>query len=277
MNFDLNLKKELNELIKSRSLFSNDEEYCYQFIDIINDASFLPKKVKLVKNSNTRALAANCKTYDIKYNTLGTLNYIEKVYRKHKKYFFDGDLNQFCDYLLPFCLIHELTHVYQFLCGDGIILESQEINRLYEKILIKIRQNGFVNYINYIKYIFSHDYYCYERYANIVASNSLVEVFEGTDLDFYSKLSQINMLLRGGYSVRNEKVCSPVNRTCKYLGIKDDLEEADLPFKDLFEHGFKIKDQDYDYLYAGIISNQQVDYDDVIEKIKTLVKRDSRK
>lgn len=68
---------------------------------------------------------------------------------------------------------------------------------------------------------------------------------------------------------------SPVEQTFKYLRIKDKMEEFDLPFKVLFEHGFKITEEDFHFIYDDFLKNKkQVEYYETIGKVKTLIKRD---
>lgn len=112
---------------------------------------------------------------------------------------FDFDLSYFYGYWIPFCFIHEVSHVYQLLCSIDSISEYSEINDLYRKLFNSFRQFRNIDRKIYIK---CHDKYCMERSANLNAENFLVDVFGQTELYFFSASVQINHLLLNGYYLK---------------------------------------------------------------------------
>lgn len=271
MEFDDGTKKDLKELILLRMNKDIDEEYLHLLTEIVNSSSIFNGKVVTRYSPKTAILAADYKKGDITYNIEGFRGHLSKLYRYHKSYF-AGDLKQFSGYWFSFCYLHELSHIYQLLCANDSISEYTDLNNLYRDVFDAC--NNFRNVDRKI-YLILHDKYFYERYANIVAGNFLVDVFGDTEFDYYAKLNNINKLLSNGYSLKRNKVISPIERTFKYLRIKNNFEEVNLPFKVLFEHGFKISTDDFHYIHDEVLKAKgSVDYDEVVGRVKTLIKRD---
>lgn len=273
MEFNTETKKKLKELICFYMNKEIDEEYIKLFIKVINDGLVLPEKIisKSV-DERTMGIDSNTKELCIKYNIESMKKNISKLYNIQGRKFVPN-LNLFYNYYFSFVLIHELSHLYQKLCYKDSISEYSEVNDLYRKIYSSI-----INFrnIDLLKYYIFHVKYCHERNANIVSANFLVEVFEKTELDCYSKVAQINTFFSNGYYLKKRKVISPVQRTLNYLRIKEKMETIEIPFNVLFEHGFNISDDDYHFLYDELLdSNGVVNYPETIDKIKTLIKRDN--
>lgn len=273
MEFDVQTERELKELIRFRMNKEVDDEYIQLLAEIMNIDPVFYGKIVIERTGIKQGIITNYQDNKIFYN----LEFLKKEFSRRYSIFqrcgkFDSDLTHFCGYWLPFCFIHEVAHVYQLLCSRDSISKYSEVNDLYRKIYHSF--NEFRN-IDRMVYTIFYDKYCIERNANFVASNFLVDVFDETELEFFSKLSQINYLFRGGYSLKRKKVISPVERTFKYLKIEDKLENVDLPFEVLFEHGFKIADNDFYFLYDGFLKDKRhIKYYETIEKVKTLTKGD---
>lgn len=271
MEFDIKTKSDLKELVQLRMDKEIDEEYLHLLTEIINGSSAFDGKVVTRYNSKVSSFSASYERIDIAYNIEGFKNYFSKAYKAHKAYF-DGNLKQFYGYWFPFSFIHELTHIYQMLCDKENISEFADVNDLYSKVIGAF--NSFRK-IDRMIYLTLHDRYSHERNANIVSSTFLAETFADTELDYYAKLKHINYLIANGYFLKKDKVISPIEKTFKYLRIKDKVEEVDLPFKVLFEHGFKISDDDFHYIYDEVVNTKgPVEYDDVVGRVKALIKRD---
>lgn len=272
----MKFSEETNDKLKRLILFSMDkevdDEYIQLFIEIINDDQNWPKKVTLKKDNKQKIMNTNSAltNWDIIYNLEFMKKFYSKSYSKLDKDFVP-QLTYFYSYCFSFVLMHELNHLYQKLCARDSIDKYQEVNNLY-----KLLYDSISNFRKFdlLKYGLLHDKYCLERNANIKSANFLAEVFEGTELDQYSKVFQMNQLFANGYHIKKGKVVSPVEKTLNYLEIKEDFDTSGLPFAVLFEHGFKITDNDFHFLYDQFLySGGIVNYEETISKIKILNKK----
>lgn len=269
MNLNKEVKKKLKELIYSNINKEIDEEYIFSFIQIINDDSFFPEKIKVSKNDRKNMIktSTDLESMDISYNIELIKQHFSKAYSKIDK-FFVPSYTLFYSYWISFLLIHELTHLYQKLCARDSRSEYLEVNKLYKIIYDALNNFG---KLDLLKYSLFHDAYCIERNANITSADFLAEIFEETELSQYSKVSYATRLLSEGYYLKKGKVKSPVERTFKYLKINEEIETDALPFEVLFTHGFKITDYSFHFLYDELLSNNGImNYEETMNKIKIL-------
>ncbi len=269
MNYNEETKKRIKKLIHLSMNKEVDDEYIHSFIKIINDDLIFSERVKLNKNDRKDMMKTNTdmKNLDIAYNIELMKQHFSKSYSKIDKQFVPS-VTLFYSYWISFVLLHELTHLYQKLCARDSISEYLEVNKLY-----KIIYDSFSHFgkLDLLKYGIFHDTYCLERNANITSANFLVETFEDTELDAYSKASYMNQLLGNGYYLKKGKIISPVERTFKYLKVKEKIETDSLPFETLFTHGFNIANIDFHFLYDEILSSGGiVNYEETMNKMKIL-------
>lgn len=272
MKFNEETNKRLKELIFFNMDKEIGDEYFQLFIEIINSNLNWPEQIIIKKDNQNKIMttSSNLEEWDIAYNLEFMKRFYYELYSKLDKTFVPR-LTYLYSYCFTFALIHELNHLYQKLCARNFIDEHQEVNELYS-LLYNSLDN--LSRFGLLKYGLFHDRYCLERNANITSANFLAEVFEGTELDQYSKVFQINQIFGNGYYLKKGKVQSPVEKTFNYLGIKENIETKELPFQVLFEHGFKITNIDFHFLYDQLLySGGIVNYEETMSKIKILNKK----
>lgn len=274
MEISENTKQNLKDLIKEYyDCIWKDEYFIPRICAILDKEEYFGNStIKYYNDRMDSNVLIEVTRNVVRYN----LNVIDKEI--HKQY---GKLNlsnlsehEFTMYKYFEWAIHEIVHIWQNIpCAENNISLYSEINYLYMIIHKKFCNFSFIDKRVYGLF---HDKCCFERHANITAAKIAIDIFDEFNISEWAKWQYIKYLTNNGYYLRRGKVVSPVERTLKYFGLKDDIiYNNDIPFELLFEHGLKISSEDYHMIYDDILTGRRtsLDYDETVKKIKLLSSR----
>lgn len=274
MELSENTKQKLKDLMKKYYHNIWKDEYLIPWICTIldEDEYFKDNTIKYYNDrSNSNVLMETTRNI-IRYNLRVVEEKIYKQYEKLKP--INLSKYEFAIYTYFEWAIHEIVHIWQnLLCAKENMSPYSEINYLYMIIHEKFYNFKFKDKVMYELF---HDKCCFERHANITAAKIAIDIFDESNISEWAKWQYMEYITHNGYYLRGDKVVTPVERTLKYFRLKDDIiYNNDIPFEVLFEHGLKIRSEDYHMIYDDILTGRRtsLDYDETVKKIKFLSSR----
>lgn len=265
----------VEDLSNLKELISKSHDYeklinC--FIEIINRNHILDNEVKneIVLSSKSIAEVEMTLDKDIDYAICGSVSGIEAYAQKKAEGFYKDfssvDKSEINILFIIVVLLHETAHLYQFslarkcedLLGKVYSLSIKQVDKypLYSGLLYKIMG---------VKMF-------YERSANVIAYRESRKIYENTKLEELMNLLY-NDCLTFGYEGRKDSYISPMEKTFKYLGIKEKIDTSNIPFDEVITHGLPIYQKEklddlFDFFELKNLS--EISYSEVRRKLLEL-------
>ncbi len=187
-----------------------------------------------------------------------------------RKPFYDLTLEDYYRFYLLYSFGHEGEHIIQAEHSVKGLYPYADLNNAYK---IAAVDHIKCSTMDLFIYKIFHDYFFYERNADIEAAKLSMDIFDD-DLFSYAALAHFNHLFCKCYTLRGNRVISPVERTMKYIHEKDFTYSDELPFDIAFDNGFPITVEEYHYLfdplYEEMKNGEACDYNDAMNRIQTL-------
>lgn len=268
MELERHTKDELKNLVNVPKLAIEDSTI-ENMISILNKDSTFQEIIKLKKGTKGSSLSANLKTRVINYNIDKMKRRVEIRYKLQPLY--DLTLEDYYRYFIVHSVLHEATHIDQSNKSNHGLYPYSDLNTVYT-IAIDAAQRASI--MDLIIYKIFHRYFFYERNADNDASKLAMEIFDDENLNLFAETFYFNNLLLWGYSLKGDKVISPVERTMKYLNKKHVMLDNDVPFDIAFEHGLPITTEEYhyifDYVQEVMKEKKELDTKIITERIQKL-------
>lgn len=232
----------VEELFNLKELIIKNQDYkklVNYFIEIINRNHILDNEVKnkIVLNSRLSAEVEMSLDKDVDYTIYGSVSGIEDYAKKLSTNFYkeysNVDKFEIDIMFIITVLLHETAHLYQLSlarrCDDllgrvyNLVIKQTDKYPLYSSLVYQIM--GFKMF--------------YERSANVIAFREIEKIYKNTELEELTNLFY-NYYLISGYKEKKESYISPMEKTFKYLGIKEKINTSNIPFDEIITHGLPI-------------------------------------
>lgn len=265
----------VEDLSNLKELISKSHDYeklinC--FIEIINRNHILDNGVKneIVLNSRLSAEVEMSLDEDADYTIYGSVSgiedYAQKLAVKFYKDFSNVDKSEINLLFIITFLLHETAHLYQLSLARKC---DDLLGRVYN-LVIK-QTDKYPLYSSFVYNIMRFRLF-YERSANVIAFREIEKIYENTDLLELTNLFY-NYYLISGYTEKKNSYISPMEKTFKYLGIKEKIDTSNIPFDEVITHGLPIcqKEKLDDLLTFFELKNlSEISYSEVRKKILEL-------
>lgn len=268
MELDRRTKARLKELVNEPKLKS-EKIVIAQTIDVFNHDYLFSQPIKVRKSSSGASLSSSVQDYTINFNHDLFEKQFEVNYDTCKKLSLSKD--DAYRFFIFFDIFHEVFHIDQFDKTLKMTYPYDDLNRIYYVMI-----DYFCNMRVIDGWIYNglHNSYFFERSADIFASKLLLELIEIEDVAYLADTMYMNRLFADSYILKKGKVISPVEKTMKYMGLKNLTLDNNVPFDVAFEHGLPITEDEYHYLFdplnKEIKESGAVNSDLAIKRIKEL-------
>lgn len=246
MELEKNTKNELKNLLNVPKIEITDEAV-ENIVSILNKDPIFSGIIKPYRSQRKFALSVDTATLALSYNIDKLKSDVE--WRYNKQAVFGLTLEDYYHYYLAYSIFHETTHIDQINKGFHNLYPYPDLNNAYYQAFAVTRKR---NIIDFIRYLHNHPNFFYERNADVNAAKLSAEIFDDEKLFLYGANLYLNFLFNDAYSLKGNRVISPVEKTMKYLHQKDFTTSDHLPFDVAFEHGFPISLEEYHYLFDYI-------------------------
>lgn len=265
----------VEDLSNLKELISKSHDYeklinC--FIEIINRNHILDNEVKneIVLSSRLSAEVEMTLDKDVDYAIYGSVSGIEAYAQKKAVEFYKDfssvDKSEINILFMIVVLLHETAHLYQF----SLARKCEDLlGRVYS---LSIKQvDKYPLYSSIIYNIMKYKMF-YERSANVIAYRESRKIYENTKLEELINL-HYNYYLTFGYEERKGSYISPMEKTFKYLGIKEKIDTNDISFDEIVTHGLPIYQKEklddfFDFFELKNLS--EISYSEVRKKLLEL-------
>ena len=269
MELEKHTKNELRNLLNVPKIEITDSNI-ESIISILNKDPIFSGIIKPYRSQRKFALSVDTETLALSYNIEKLKSDVE--WRYNRQAIFDLTLEDYYHYYLAYSVFHEIDHIDQINRSSHNLYPYQDLNDAYHLAMSETRKR---NIIDFIRYIHNHLNFFYERNADINASKLSAEIFDDQKLFLYGANLYANFLFDDAYSLKGNRVISPVEKTMKFLHQRNFTTSDHLPFDVAFEHGFPITLEEYHYLFDYINEvkkgNQPAESQDLNERMQHLI------
>lgn len=230
--------EDLSNLKELISKSHNYEKLINCFIEIINRNHILDNEVKneIVLSSKLSAEVEISLDKDVDYTIYGSVSGIEAYAKKlainFYKDFSNVDKSEINLLFIITFLLHETAHLYQLSLARKC---DDLLGRVYNLVISQM--DKYPLYSSFVYNIMRYRMF-YERSANVIAFREIEKIYENTELLELTNLFY-NYYLTFGYKEK-ESYISPMEKTFKYLGIKEKINTSNIPFDEIITHGLPI-------------------------------------
>lgn len=268
MELEKHTKDELKNMFNVPKL-EIDDSAIENATSILNKDPLFSGIIKTQRSQRKPPLSVNPRTLIMSYNIEALKKNAEISYKFQPLY--DLTLEDYYRYFLFHGVFHEGTHILQRNKSNHRLFPYLDLNNIY-LIAMDEMQGGSI--MDLIVYKLFHNHFFYERNADLNASKLGMEIFEDEDFKLYAETFYLNRLLVSSYSMKGDKVISPVERTMKYLNKKHLMLDNDVPFDIAIEHGLPITLEEYHYIFdfveEVIRGSKQMDFQEINERMQKL-------
>ena len=238
-------------------------------VSILNKDPIFSGIIKPQESQRKSSLSIHPRTLILSYNIERLKKNTKLNYKLQPLY--GLTLEDYYRYFLFHGVFHESSHIIQRNKSNHRLFPYPDLNNIY---LIAMDEMQAASIMDFIVYKLFHNRFFYERNADINASKLAMEIFDDEKLKLYAETFYLNVLLVWAYSIKGDKVISPVEKTMKYLNKKHVMLDNDVPFDIAFEHGLPITPEEYhyifDYVNEVIRKKEDVDIEVINERIQKL-------
>lgn len=264
--------EDLSNLKELISKSHNYEKLINCFIEIINRNHILDNEVKneIVLSSKLSAEVEMSLDKDVDYTIYGSVSGIEDYAKKlainFYKDFSNVDKSEINLLFIITFLLHETAHLYQLSLARKC---DDLLGRVYNLVISQM--DKYPLYSSFVYNIMRYRMF-YERSANVIAFREIEKIYENTELLELTNLFY-NYYLTFGYEERKGSYISLMEKTFKYLGIKEKIDTSDIPFDEVITHGLPIDQKEklddlFDFFELKNLS--EISYSEVRKKLLEL-------
>lgn len=246
-----------------------DETTIKHIVEILNKDSLFDNILSLEKANKNYSFGVIAQSTTIAHNLDFFKENIASLYSRQP--LFDLTLEDYYRYFLLYSFGHECEHIIQDTHSQKGLYPYADLNNAYR---IAFDRNNKCSIIDIMIYHKFHDNFFYERNADINGATLTMDIFDENNMFKYACMVHFNHLFANSYTQKGSKVISPIEKTIKYLHLRNLSFSDDLPFDVALDHGFPITNDEYHYLFDPILklakAGEPVDYDETLDRVHKL-------